>query len=124
MQIRRTPPVTPSGAPFTVTIWMVETGPFSQKVFETRKVSPLYRDQTPCGRWSTEVTIFDSHITEAGKEAARVTMANALLATRKAIPQMHSFMLDRERTTGGLSRNRTRIDRARWMTCRSTRITI
>src|SRR5260370_35096391 len=119
MQIRRTPPVTPSGAPFTVTIWMVETGPFSQKVFETRKVSPLYRYQTPCGRWSTEVTIFDSHITEAGKEAARVTMSNALLATSMTIRQKHTLILNPERTTGGTYLNRARLAQGIWLTSRT-----
>src|SRR5260370_13446913 len=109
MQIGGTTHVHPLGSPFTVTIWMVETGPFSQKVFETRKVSTLYRYQTPCGRWSTEVTIFDSHITEAGKEAARMTMANPLLATPMTIPQRHSFILDRATTTGGLSLNPTPV---------------
>src|ERR1700745_1022007 len=124
MRIRGTPPVIPFGAPFTATLWMVETEPFSQKAFETQKDSTLCRGQTLCGRWSTEVTIFDSHITEAGKEAARMTLANAFLPISITIRQIHLFMLDRERTTGGHSLNRTLTVRAVWMTCRSIRITI
>src|SRR5260221_13061252 len=124
MRIRGTPPVIPFGAPFITTIWMVETEPFSQKAFETRKDSTLCRDQTLCGRWSTEVTIFDSHITEAGKEAARMTLAKALLPTSMTIRQTHLFMFDPERTMGGHSLYRTRTVRAVWMKWRSIRITI
>src|SRR4029077_12440997 len=124
MRIRGIPPVIPFGAPFIATIWMVETEPFSQKAFETRKDSTLCRDQTLCGRWSTEVTIFDSHITEAGKEAARMNLAKALLVKSQTIRQIHFFIFDREGTSGGHSLNRTRRVRAVLMTCRSTRITI
>src|SRR5258708_38978804 len=100
MRIRGTPPVIPFGAPFITTIWMVETEPFSQKAFETRKDSTLCRDQTLCGRWSTAVTIFDSHITEAGKEAARVTLANALLPRSTTIHPINLCMCDPGRTVG------------------------
>src|SRR5258708_39936186 len=103
MRIRGIPPVIPFRAPFTAMIWMVETEPFQQKVFETRKDSTLCRDRTLCGRWSTEVTIFDSHITEAGKEAARMTLANALLPTSMTIRHIHLFMLNPGRAMGGHS---------------------
>ncbi len=59
-----------------------------------------------------------------GSDDIRFPYHRSWMATSMTIRQIHSFMLDRERTTGGLSLNRTRIARVVWMTCRSIRITI